>query len=130
MRILLDTHVWLWMQVDPGRLSDEVTSVLTDPDTERLLSVASAWEIVIKHAIGRLLLPEKPEPYVQARLRTSATLPLPATLPHVLEVANLPLHHRDPFDRLIVAQARVEGVSLVTADVTLAAYDVEVIQAT
>lgn len=130
MRLLLDTHVWLWMQADPDRLSDSVLQLLRDPDTERLLSVASVWEIVIKHAIGRLALPDAPEPYVQARLRTSATVPLSASLAHVLHVAELPPHHRDPFDRLLVAQARVEGMSLVTADTTLARYDVELMPAT
>lgn len=129
MRVLVDTHVWLWMQADPGRLGDDVAQMLGDRATERLLSVASAWEMVIKYAVGRLPLPTAPARYIPARLRTSATAPLPATLPHVLEVADLPPHHRDPFDRLIVAQARVERIPVVTADDLLDAYDVETIRA-
>lgn len=130
MRVLIDTHVWLWMQAAPDRLADDVADLLAARDTDRLLSVASVWEMVIKHALGRLALPRPPRRYVPERLETSVTAPLAATLQHVLEVATLPAHHRDPFDRLLVAQARVEGVPLVTADDALEAYEVELVRAT
>jgi PIN domain nuclease of toxin-antitoxin system len=127
MRILLDTHVWLWLQVSPERVSAANLELLAAPDTERLLSVASAWEIAIKFAIGKLPLPEPPSRYVPARMSTSATRPLHVSLQHALAVAELPRHHSDPFDRLLVAQAQAEKLPIMTADDKLAPYDVELL---
>lgn len=124
MRALLDTHVWLWMLTDPGRLGD-VLDLVSDTRNELLLSAATTWEIVIKHGLGRLDLPEPPAAYVPDRIRSTQVIPLPIEHSHTLEVAQLPPLHRDPFDRLLVAQARVLGVPVVTADERLAAYDVE-----
>ncbi|HVR28041.1 MAG TPA: type II toxin-antitoxin system VapC family toxin [Thermoanaerobaculia bacterium] len=129
MRILLDTHCWLWMQVAPERFGPESLELLRSLDNELLFSAASAWEIAIKHALGKLDLPQPPASYVPRRMRTSGVTPLPVYHHHALRVAELPDHHRDPFDRLLVAQAQIESVPLLTADPRFAAYDVEILAA-
>lgn len=87
--------------------------------------MASAWEIAIKYGLGRLALPEHPRTYLSSRLRTTATTALPVDLDHVHRVADLPPHHRDPFDRLLIAQAQALRLPIVTADAQFLAYDVE-----
>lgn len=129
MRILLDTQVWLWLQVSPERLSDVSLEMLADPANELFLSAASAWEIAVKVGIGKLTLPSPPDEYVPRRLASSGTSTLPVELRHALHVANLPAHHRDPFDRLLVSQAQLESLPLLSADRQLAAYDVEILRA-
>lgn len=129
MRLLLDTQVWLWLQSDPERVIPSVRDALAAPQHELLLSAASAWEIAIKHGLGKLPLPLPPEQYVPARMELSDTASLPVSAAHALRVASLPVHHRDPFDRLLLAQAQLERIPLVTADRQLAPYDVELIWA-
>ncbi len=114
------------MQVSPEHFSAEARAILVSPETELLLSAASSWEIAIKHSLGRLPLPEPPAKYVPSRMESSGVEPLPVQHTHALQAAALPLHHRDPFDRLLVAQAQVERVPILTADRQLEAYDVEV----
>jgi PIN domain nuclease of toxin-antitoxin system len=126
---LLDTHVWLWMLGDPQRIRPELEAELRDGRTRLLLSAASSWEIAIKWAAGRLTLPEPPAVYVPSRMRRTNVEALPVAHSHALQVATLAPHHRDPFDRLLVAQAQVEGVPLVTVDDAFARYDVEVVRA-
>jgi PIN domain nuclease of toxin-antitoxin system len=127
MRALLDTHVLVWWATDDARLSARAREVLSDPVNELLFSVASAWELVIKAQTGKLVLPEPPATYIPSRLSWYAIEPLPVDLRHVLGVADLPLHHRDPFDRLLVAQSRLENLPIVTADPLIAQYPVETI---
>jgi PIN domain nuclease of toxin-antitoxin system len=129
VRLLLDTQCWLWLQVTPERLSGPTIDLFSDPDSELYLSAASAWEVAIKYALGKLPLPLPPDEYVRTRMELSGTLPLSIEHRHALHVAGLPLHHRDPFDRLLVAQAQLEELKLVTSDRQLAAYDVEVLWA-
>lgn len=129
MRILLDTHCWLWMQVSPERFSEEALEMLQAGESELLFSAASSWEIGIKYALGRLPLPAAPEEYVPDRMASSGVVPLPVHHLHALRVAGLPAHHRDPFDRLLVVQAQSEGVPLLTADAWFDRYDVDVIWA-
>lgn len=129
MRLLLDTHCWLWLVSEPERLPSSLVERLRDPSTEPLLSVASAWELAIKASIGRIELPAPIDTWLPEVLRVSGVSPLAVQLTHVLGVARLPLHHRDPFDRLLVAQAVQERIPLVTADRELERYDVEVVRA-
>jgi PIN domain nuclease of toxin-antitoxin system len=124
MRLLVDTHCWLWMQAAPERFRKSTRKLLEDPSTQVLLSAASSWEIVIKHALGKLVLPEPPERYVPARMARSATLGLPVEHAHAHRIAALPLH----LDRILVAQCQVEGVPLLTADGLLSVYDIEVLR--
>jgi PIN domain nuclease of toxin-antitoxin system len=123
MRILLDTQVFLWLQTQPERLGAQL-AVVEDPDSELLLSAASSWEIAIKHALGRLPLPEPPERYVPSRMRDIGAHPVAIEHQHALGVAALAPLHRDPFDRLLVAQGRALDVPILTADAALAAYPV------
>jgi PIN domain nuclease of toxin-antitoxin system len=126
---LLDTHVWLWMLADPAHIRADLLAELANHRTRLLLSAASSWEIAIKWAAGRLLLPEPPDAYVPSRMQRSGVAGLAVVHAHSLQVANLPPHHRDPFDRLLVAQAQVERLTIVTADPLFDAYDVPVIRA-
>lgn len=126
MKLLLDTHVWLWLQYQPERLGSSLAMV-EDPQHELLLSAASTWEIAIKWALGKLSLPTPPDDYVPARIASSGVTPLPVEIAHTLDVAALPWHHRDPFDRLLVVQAVAERATLVTADAALRPYDVDLL---
>ena len=129
MRVLLDTQVWLWMLVEPERLSKPARHLVEDLSNELLLSAASSWEIAIKWGIGRLPLPEPPSSYVPSRIQSTGVRPLAIEHSHVLLVADLPLHHRDPFDRLLAAQAVSEDVPLLTADPSFGPYGIELIAA-
>ncbi len=129
MRILLDTQCWLWMLAEPERLSEKARRLVAAPDNELLLSAASSWELAIKYAIGRLELPSEPAVLVPKWMAKSRVAPLTIEHEHALRVASLPHHHRDPFDRLLVAQAQVENLPILTADRQLASYDVELLEA-
>ena len=128
-RYLIDTHVWLWMQSDPDRMSDEARLLVENVRNGILFSAASACEIAIKYRLGKLPLPEPPASYVPDRMRRSGTTPLPVDLAHALRTADLPDHHRDPFDRVLVAQAQLLDLTIITADDQLSAYDVAVVAA-
>lgn len=129
MRILLDTQCWLWWFLEPDRLSRGASNLLTDGSHEVLFSAASSWEIAIKCAAGKLKLPEPPERYVPDRLADQGMQALPVQQAHALHVASLPRIHADPFDRLLVAQAQIERLRLLTADPEILRYDVETIWA-
>lgn len=129
MRYLLDTHVFLWLNAAPNRLSPRVLERIADPAVDVLVSAASAWEIAIKHALGRLPLPEPPTSYVLSRMAAMRARELPVSHVDALDVAALAPLHRDPFDRLLVAQARRHALVLVTADPAISQYDVEVLAA-
>jgi PIN domain nuclease of toxin-antitoxin system len=129
MRLLVDTHCWLWMQTAPERFSAPALALLVDTNNELLLSAASAWEIAIKFALGKLPLPAPPQDYVPSRMLTSGTKGLPVQHAHALRVAELPPHHGDPFDRLLVAQAQVEQIPIMTADPLFRRYAVEILEA-
>ncbi|BBX73126.1 type II toxin-antitoxin system VapC family toxin [Mycobacterium shinjukuense] len=128
-RYLIDTHVWLWMQSDPNRLCDRTRAIVADTRNNILLSAASAWEIAIKYRLGKLPLPEPPGCYVPDRMRRSGTSPLPVDHAHALRTAELPDHHRDPFDRVLIAQAQLLDLTIISADDQLSAYDVAVVAA-
>ena len=127
MRILLDTQIFLWLQAEPDRLSPRTLTLLADRGNALFLSAASAWEIAIKYALGRLDLPQSPGRYVPRRMTDSGILGLPIELAHALRIEALPPHHRDPFDRMLVAQAQIERMPLLSADPQFAAYDVRLL---
>jgi PIN domain nuclease of toxin-antitoxin system len=129
MRILLDTHCWLWWITTPERLSAKVLQLLAEGRNELFFSAASSWEIAIKYALGKLPLPEKPEKFIPSRLARDAITPLPIHHIHALHVASLPPHHRDPFDRLLISQAQLEGLPIVTVDKQFENYEIEIIWA-
>lgn len=123
MRLLLDTHVFLWLLADPERLGEHLDAA-EDPRNELFVSAASSWEIAIKHGLGRLPLPEEPERYVPSRIRAIGALPLAVEHGHALAVGALPAIHRDPFDRLLIAQANALEMTILTADRLVAEYPV------
>ena len=126
MRLLLDTHVWLWMVVAPDRLSAVARRLVTSEHHELLLSAASTWEIAIKHGLKKLTMPGDPERLVPEWMARTGVTPLPVLHRHTLHVSSLPIHHADPFDRLLVAQAQLEELTILTADRNLARYEVRV----
>lgn len=114
------------MQTTPGRLG-AAREVIADATTEILLSSVSSWEIAMKWALGKLDLPQEPALYVPERMQRSAAGGLAFTHTHALAAGQLPLHHRDPFDRALVAQAQSEKLTLVTADQAIRDYDVDLL---
>lgn len=129
MRILLDTQCWLWMHAEPERFSPSALGVVQDPAVELLLSAASAWEVAIKYALGKLPLPIPPSEYIVSRMARDGTVALPVLHDHAVRVAVLTPHHRDPFDRLLVAQCQAERLRLLTADRQFQPYDVDILWA-
>lgn len=129
MRILLDTNVVIELARNPEVLRATVVELLATDTTVPVVSVIVAWEVAIKWRLGKLTLPDPPGLWAPRMLRALAAELLPVSLEHAIAVADLPDHHRDPFDRLLIAQAQVERIPIVTADRSFAAYDVEVIAA-
>ena len=128
MIVLIDTHCWLWWISEPERLSGRILSLLKNSETTILFSAASSWEIAIKYSIGKLSLPEPPELFIPRRLERDRITSLPIHHSHAIRTASLPYHHRDPFDRLLIAQAEIEGVPIVTVDSAFRDYDVRLIE--
>ena len=127
MKLLLDTHTFVWSYSDPERLSQNATKALNTPQNERFISIASIWELSIKSALGRFKLTKDAGEVLNTFLRDSKTKLLPIEYTHALAVRDLPHHHGDPFDRLLIAQAQLEGMTLVSADSDLASYKVELL---
>ncbi len=127
MKYLLDTHTFLWWNMDDSQLSSVAKEILTDGNNIIFLSAASAWDIAIKAARGRLDLPEDPTRYIPSRLSLHGFQGLPVQIHHAAQVYKLPMHHADPFDRLLIAQSQVESMPLLTADEEIRKYDVEVV---
>lgn len=127
MRALLDTHAFLWWNLDDPQLSGRAREFISDGANQIFLSAASAWEIAIKTDRGRLVLPEEPAQYVAHRLSLHGFTALPIQVSHTLHVFELPDIHRDPFDRLLVAQSRLENLPLLTADPDITRYDVQIL---
>jgi len=128
VRLLLDTHVWLWSLVSPERLSPSAARLLGDAENDLYLSAASCWEIAIKYQLGKLPLPEHPEDFIGPRLLRDGIHGLQVSLQHATRVARLPMIHRDPFDRLLVSQSQIEKIALISADPIFGKYDVELIR--
>jgi PIN domain nuclease of toxin-antitoxin system len=128
VKVLLDTHVWLWLQSEPERIGPAL-DILSDSRNELLLSAASSWEITIKYSLGRLALPQPPDRYIPDRLRLSGTTAIAVEHAHTFAVASLPNVHRDPFDRLLIAQSRLLDAPIMTADRTFEQYEVDLMRA-
>jgi len=124
VRALLDTHTFFWFIEDNPRLSATAKAVIEDGTNEILLSVASLWEMAIKISLGKLSVSGPFEPYITQQLTTSNIGILNISLSHVAAVVSLPFHHRDPFDRLLIAQAQVEQIPLLSVDAVFDAYTV------
>ena len=127
MSYLLDTHIFLWWVLNHPNLSRSIRATIADPTHDVYVSAASAWEMTIKSSIGKLTLPSSPEHWIKEQLRLNAFLPLPISIEHALAVASLPPLHKDPFDRIIIAQANVEGLTLITDDAIIPQYAVKVL---
>jgi PIN domain nuclease of toxin-antitoxin system len=123
----LDAHTFIWWVLDMPNLSDSCREILADGENEVLLSVASSYEIAYKADQGRLTLPDTPEAYIRSRLAANGFGSLPIELSHALRAGVLPKIHGDPFDRLLVAQAQIEGMPILTVDPAISRYDVETI---
>ena len=122
--LLLDTGVFLWTILRLQRIPAATLALIEDRGTSVFVSAASAWEIAIKHALGRLELPGDPALYVPKRIREAGFTVLPISIEHALAVHRLPRHHADPFDRILVAQAQFEGLTIITSDQLIERYDV------
>jgi len=120
MRLLVDAHTLLWWLDDPALLSEAARSAIRDARNEVLVSAATIWEIVIKQALGKLKAPDD----LEVAISSCRFATLPITVPHALAVRGLPAIHRDPFDRMLVAQAMAEHLQIVTRDTTLPKYPV------
>ena len=125
MKLLLDTHVLLWWLDDPARLRPQARVAIEEPDNLVLVSAAVAWEMSIKHAAGKLHCPDD----LESVMAQNSFRSLPVSIRHALDAGALPAHHTDPFDRLLVAQARADGLTLVTRDPALPAYEVAILAA-
>ena len=124
MRLLLDSHTLIWSADRPDRITSAAMTAMGDPANELLVSAATLWEIAIKFGLGRLPLSLPYRQWMEKAIADLGLVLLPITLDHAERQALLPWHHRDPFDRLLVAQAQVEGVPLVSADKTLDPYGI------
>lgn len=129
MTYLLDTGVWLWSVGEPSRISRKAREVMADISHDVFLSAVTSWEVAIKAASGKLHLPEPPDLYIPQRMASQGLRPLAVSNLHALAVFSLPAHHRDPFDRLLIAQAKVEDMTLISADRMFDRYPVQLLWA-
>jgi len=126
MKLLLDTHIFLWWITDDPRLSKKARELIGDGHNTLYWSAASSWEVSIKYALGRIPLPEVPEQFLPAEIEKNRIESLPIIDVHAFKAGQLPPHHRDPFDRMLIAQAQVESIAILTNDRQLNHYDVEI----
>ena len=127
MRILLDTHTVLWWVDGSDQLSTLARDLMSDPQTSNLLSVITMWEVAIKYHLGRLRIPGTPEEFFSSLTQELDLIVLPIEKAYAFTAASLPLHHRDPFDRMLIAQATIENVPILSSDNHLTRYPVQVL---
>lgn len=125
MKLLVDTHAFLWLIVNDPRLAASARRIIADVGNDLYLSAASAWEFAIKVRSGKLSITDEPESYLVRYMTLYRVRPLPIEVGHAVHTYRLPLLHRDPFDRLLVAQSQMEGVPLLTDDLTIKQYPVQ-----
>ncbi len=126
MNILLDTHAFLWWITDAPELSDTAKNLMGDGNNLLFWSAASSWEVAIKYNLGKLPLNEAPEKFLPSEFEKNNITSLPITDKHAFQAGQLPYHHRDPFDRMLVAQAQLESLLLLSSDSQISLYDVKV----
>lgn len=124
MRILLDTHAFLWTAIGSSQLSKHATDLFLETQNEFYLSIASTWEIAIKSSLGKLTFHKPVEPYILDILQENSIQLLNIDFRHVMRVSELPFHHRDPFDRLLISQAIEEKIAILSSDTAFDAYDI------
>ena len=129
MRLLLDTHAFLWAAAHSEQLSKKARSAIEDRANDVFVSAAVAWEIVQKHSIGKLALPAAPEQWFTMQMQTRGFSALAISVDHALALRSLPLHHRDPLDRIMIAQAQIEDLVFVTRDIENRKYPIQVLPA-
>ena len=129
MRLLIDSHVWVWLTAFSRRLNPATRDLLSDPGNEVLLSIASCWELAIKQSLGRLAFPGDIVKRLPELVEAQGIGLLRVSVAHAMAVADLPHHHRDPFDRLLIAQTQLDGLRFVTADRAIEVYGIDVIPA-
>jgi len=129
MKVLLDTNIFFWLLSDSDRIPDRVREIVAANSTERCVSVASIWEMAIKYRLGKMTLPSSPTEGVEEWLRLLVARSLTIEARHALRAGELPRHHGDPFDRMLIAQAQLEEMTLVTSDRNFARYDVKLLRA-
>ncbi|NET38345.1 MAG: type II toxin-antitoxin system VapC family toxin [Cyanothece sp. SIO1E1] len=127
MKLLLDTHTFMWWDSDPNQIPSATLDHLKQPENEVLVSLVSLWEIQIKTQLGKLALRADLANIVRQQQTDNSIILLPISLPHILELDKLPYHHKDPFDRLLIAQSRIESSSIVSRDTAFRNYDCQVI---
>ncbi|MDD2500327.1 MAG: type II toxin-antitoxin system VapC family toxin [Geobacter sp.] len=127
MRALLDTNAFLWALDDNSRLSQKAQRFMRNGENGLFLSSASAWEIVIKSSLGKLELPHSPEKFIEEQMQLCGVESLPISIRHALAIAHLPDIHKDPFDRMLIAQAIAENIPIITPDKKIHLYDVQII---
>ncbi len=127
MRALVDTHVFLWWINDDPQLSESVRVIMGNAENVLYFSAASGWEIAIKSRLGKLELPSEPEPFVIEEIHNNRLRPLPIELSHALHTYSLPMLHRDPFDRVLIAQSQMENLPILTVDRAISQYEVDTI---
>ncbi|MGP8329792.1 MAG: type II toxin-antitoxin system VapC family toxin [Methanosarcinaceae archaeon] len=127
MKLLLDTHTFVWWDSEPDKLSSRVFELCQHQDNTLILSVVSVWEMQIKSQLGKLKLTQSLDDLIEGQRSTNQVEILPIKLSHVLELQNLPSHHKDPFDRLLIAQMNIENVVLLSKDTILSEYSANVI---
>lgn len=125
MRYLIDTHIFIWWMERSSRLSKDIFDLLNNPQNKVFLSAASIWEIVIKKAKKKLKTPKD----VEGGIKASGFIPINIEMLHVLEVEKLPIYHNDPFDRILISQARVENLTFITSDKKIWKYNLPMLKA-
>ena len=127
MRLLLDTHIFLWLINEPNRLPESTLGAIRSQDNNVYLSVVSLWEIIVKHQIGKMPLPESPDHYIPDQREKHLIGNLPLDEASVSQLPKLPMVHRDPFDRMLICQAIAHDLTIVTSDRTIPDYPVTVL---
>jgi len=127
MKLLLDTHIFLWLNSEPEKMPPAAYEACCDPHNQLYLSYVSPWEIEIKQQAGKLQLKAALSKLIETQAKENSLTMLPIEMVHIYALSQLPYHHNDPFDRLLIAQARIESMVMVTADHKISLYDLEIL---